>query len=235
MRADNGANTQHEPNILLWMPLIDVDSTNGCLTAYPGTHRFGPYIVVFPQDGSPYADVMDLLAAEYGVLVPMKAGQALLYDGRLLHSSEDNRSTQIRTAVSGSLLPAGVTPTLFTRSDRQSEVIEVMSVEELTKVQFAMTCTFADMEGVSLRRTMPLPHYPKVTAADLEILRPLVAEARTKHDQTIPAAAEIAPAIAAAPVVSQPPAPPAGFDQTAGLIEATVQRFKRFWKANIGA
>jgi len=177
----NGVDPNDEPNIVLWMPLIDVDETNGCLTAYPGTHLMGPFIVTFPQSDSPYAEVDDLLKAEYGVKVPMKAGQALIYDGRLLHSSEDNHSNQRRPVVAGSYLPIEHTPTLFIRADRQSDVVEVFSVDELAKIQIAGAhCSFVGTDGIQLLRTIPLPTYPKVTPADLEHLRPLVEAARAQ-------------------------------------------------------
>jgi hypothetical protein len=84
-------------SVYAWIPLQDVDENNGALKILPESHRLNikqrslnvPWIL------EPYLKLMD----EYMVSIPMKAGQVLLFDAALIHSSPVNRSEEFRVAV----------------------------------------------------------------------------------------------------------------------------------------
>jgi hypothetical protein len=90
--------------IEVWIPLVDVDRSNGCLRVVPGSHRLNtelrPYFPIFP-----YRDLMDMIYAECLTDVPMRAGQAFVYTETLFHASMRNDSDDIRLAVSGLYVP----------------------------------------------------------------------------------------------------------------------------------
>lgn len=88
----------------LWSPLCDVDADNGALCLVPRSHRFfSPYRgVSFPFPFSAIADTV----REYLMPLPMRRGEALIFDNRLLHSSLANRSGRNRDAIVSGIFPA---------------------------------------------------------------------------------------------------------------------------------
>lgn len=90
--------------VLVWLALMDIDSDNGALRVVPGSHRWASGIR--PVGGSmstPDQDVVGPLA----VSVPLRAGQALLYDPALLHGSGPNLGPDVRIAVASAFVPEG--------------------------------------------------------------------------------------------------------------------------------
>jgi hypothetical protein len=84
-------------SVYAWIPLQEVDDKNGAVKVLPGSHRMDikqrslnvPWIL------EPYIKLLD----EYMISVPMKAGQVLLFDAALIHSSLPNLSREYRVAV----------------------------------------------------------------------------------------------------------------------------------------
>lgn len=91
-------------SIAIWVPLIDVDADNGCLGIIEGSHKVtnnirGPLIRQSSreQEGD--------WEKRYGKLLPMKAGDAIIYSHALLHYSHSNKTDRIRPAINLSLAP----------------------------------------------------------------------------------------------------------------------------------
>ncbi|WP_367389503.1 phytanoyl-CoA dioxygenase family protein [Lewinella sp. LCG006] len=80
-----------------WIPLVDVAKENGAVEILPGSHRKLP---TFRGANLPNAfdEVRPLVWSAMEVL-EMKAGQALIYDHRLVHGSGPNQSEALRLAV----------------------------------------------------------------------------------------------------------------------------------------
>ena len=87
----------------LWIPLIDVDESNGCLGIIPKSHKwFSPYrSISFP---APF-DTIQSTVKQYLSPTKMKAGEVLIFDNRLLHHSYSNESGETRIAVICGLFP----------------------------------------------------------------------------------------------------------------------------------
>ncbi|GHC06548.1 phytanoyl-CoA dioxygenase family protein [Thermomonas carbonis] len=88
----------------LWSPLCDVDEDNGALCLVPRSHRFfSPYRgVSFPFPFAPIKHVV----REYLRPIPMRRGEALIFDNRLVHCSLPNRSARNRDAIVSGIFPA---------------------------------------------------------------------------------------------------------------------------------
>ena len=91
--------------VTLWLPLVDVDETNGCLRVAPGTHRLGalPVRVRDPlnerrnaNETLEIAGLDALLARHAASPAPAAAGDALVFHTFLLHCSQPNRSAATR-------------------------------------------------------------------------------------------------------------------------------------------
>lgn len=81
----------------LWIPLVDVSSHNGAMKILPKSHRKqknyrGPGI------SSLFKDIPEIVD-QHMTTLNMKAGEALLYDHALWHSSPTNNTDQLRLCV----------------------------------------------------------------------------------------------------------------------------------------
>ncbi|MEH1803813.1 MAG: glycosyltransferase [Nostoc sp.] len=116
----------------VWCPLIDVDEQNGCLRVVKKSHLLNskrrPFFVF---DGFPYSqDILSLLQKNYLSSIPMKAGQALVYDKRLFHGSPPNTTTVERVAAICSLVPQNILTHFCYRETLTSEKLEVFEVDD---------------------------------------------------------------------------------------------------------
>jgi Phytanoyl-CoA dioxygenase (PhyH) len=86
----------------VWIPLTDTTAKNGALGVVKGTQRL-PHTIrgtnVNPEMLSPDQ------VAPYLTLLPMRAGDAVIYDHRVVHTSAPNRSQCVRAAISMHLVP----------------------------------------------------------------------------------------------------------------------------------
>jgi hypothetical protein len=92
-------------SVAVWVPLIDVDAQNGCLGVIDGSHKVtnkirGPLIRQSSRDHE------NEWEKRYGKLLPMKAGDAIIYNHALLHYSHANKTDKVRPALNLSLAPA---------------------------------------------------------------------------------------------------------------------------------
>lgn len=88
----------------VWVPLQDVDARNGALQVVLGSHR-GEVLEHRPLGGDPAVHTLELPPSLVDrhvvdpVVVPLRAGQASLHHGRLLHHTGPNDSPSTRLAV----------------------------------------------------------------------------------------------------------------------------------------
>ena len=87
----------------LWCPLVDTDAQNGGLFVIAGSHAVfrtqrGPNL---PKALTEYNDTL----RKYARWVPLRKGQAIIFDHRLIHYSPPNRTGQARVAIQSVLTP----------------------------------------------------------------------------------------------------------------------------------
>lgn len=84
----------------LWTPLVDVDMDNGCLGVVKGSHRYfdWPRLSPSPQFKTPLGEHMFTIFP-YLTLVPLRAGQSIVFDNRTLHASPPNTTDKPRLAA----------------------------------------------------------------------------------------------------------------------------------------
>lgn len=88
-----------------WVPLEDVDRSNGALGVYPGSHHSVTFDRTPEEPGHDW--VADYAADRHqGVVLELTAGQAVLYDHRLVHFSPPNPTDRVRIATNSGLAPA---------------------------------------------------------------------------------------------------------------------------------
>ena len=91
------------PVITVWIPLVDSTHENGCLHLIPGTHkkravRHG----VEEYSGTGFLEIEPAEVEKRRkeiIALPMKAGSAVFFNDRLIHSSTPNKSDHVRWSV----------------------------------------------------------------------------------------------------------------------------------------
>lgn len=102
--------------LTIWIAVEDVTLDQGPLTFVPGSHRLGPLGAV-SQMSERELDVDALLRGREGYLLgepvtnALRAGDATVHDGLLLHRAGENRTERVRRGWAVSYLPAD---TLYT-------------------------------------------------------------------------------------------------------------------------
>jgi hypothetical protein len=86
----------------VWIPLSDTSSKNGALALVKGSQRL-PHTVRGTNVDSKMPSPAE--AAPYLTLLPMSAGDAVIYDHRVMHASAPNRSRSVRATASIHLVP----------------------------------------------------------------------------------------------------------------------------------
>jgi ectoine hydroxylase-related dioxygenase (phytanoyl-CoA dioxygenase family) len=83
----------------IWCPLVDVDLDNGALGLIKGSHRLYDHVrpSPSPQYMPPFRDQLQSLFPYLNV-VPLRAGQAVVFDNRTLHASPPNFGERTRVA-----------------------------------------------------------------------------------------------------------------------------------------
>lgn len=84
-------------SVTVWTALQDTDINNGAMAVLPGSHKWftGPRASPSPGYITPFqAHGMDLFP--YMKLLPMKAGQSLIFENKTLHASPPNNSSVAR-------------------------------------------------------------------------------------------------------------------------------------------
>lgn len=113
-----------EPVIHAWTTLDDVDETNGALRVIPGSHSILRHVQSF--DSKPFfSGFAPALEDRYAVTLPMRAGQAVLFERSLLHGSAPNSSSRPSIRLLSTLLPSESALCIL---DQRGETFEALEV-----------------------------------------------------------------------------------------------------------
>ncbi|MCW5906344.1 MAG: phytanoyl-CoA dioxygenase family protein [Chitinophagales bacterium] len=88
----------------IWLPLVDVNEENGTLLILPDSHKLFNNIRGLNIPSS--FEKVEKEVWQYLVPLNMKAGEALVYDHRLLHASGINKTEQPRLVIVYGIIPA---------------------------------------------------------------------------------------------------------------------------------
>jgi phytanoyl-CoA dioxygenase PhyH len=90
--------------ISIWSPLMDVNAENGWLGVAPRSHVLNSH---YREPCSlPYWDLYEIIERQYLTYLPMRPGQVLLMDNRVIHGSPPNRTGLPRVVAAGVVVPA---------------------------------------------------------------------------------------------------------------------------------
>jgi len=121
-------NPDENIGINMWVPLSDVDRSNGCLRIIEYSQRFG-HITATPTNPSPYNTFYSELESRYLRDLPMEAGSACVFDSRVLHATEENQTGRDRIALYLNLVPENVTLLSYVWNQEKPESLEVYKID----------------------------------------------------------------------------------------------------------
>jgi len=160
----------------IWCPLIDVTPENGCLYVVKGSHhlnskprpfyRFSP----FPYDST----LASLIQDNYLTPIPLKAGQAILYDKRLFHGASPNPQDRERVAFTCLIAPQNTLTHFGYQESAESETLEIYAVEDDFYHRYILG-EKPQGDGVTPLKTEPYtydPLTPELIAEKLDPLHP---------------------------------------------------------------
>jgi ectoine hydroxylase-related dioxygenase (phytanoyl-CoA dioxygenase family) len=81
-----------------WIPLDDTNESNGCFRVLPGSHNIFKNIRGNNIE-MPYAKIEGYIEETHMISLPAKAGDAIIFNHKLIHSSYPNYSQKERVAV----------------------------------------------------------------------------------------------------------------------------------------
>lgn len=116
-------------SVAVWVPLVDTDGTNGVLGALPGSHRFLDHIRCSPMNPADFRTEETLVRFDELEPIPVRAGQAIIFDNGVVHGSDANRSADWRPAVTVAYRPAEATLLHHYLPDPDGREVEVFEVD----------------------------------------------------------------------------------------------------------
>lgn len=94
-----------QPTVNCWIPLSNVNTENGALIYYEGSHRL-PILPLVHLDGEPEQLNPDKEGLT-GRSIPMSVGDCVFHDGRIVHAASGNSSGNHRYAISVQYMKEG--------------------------------------------------------------------------------------------------------------------------------
>jgi len=101
-----------------WMPLTPITEVEGMMRVLPGSHRTVDALRGSPGFPTPFQDISGRIDEELMVDVHVGVGDVMVMDGRVLHTTGQNRSGRTRVAAYLNAIPADAEPVhYFRRAD----------------------------------------------------------------------------------------------------------------------
>ncbi|GIV34459.1 MAG: hypothetical protein KatS3mg031_1994 [Chitinophagales bacterium] len=112
----------------IWIPLVDIDKKTGLFYALKGSHHVFSNLRYTPYETDAYAELENYIRKN-ATPFRVRAGEALIYHGAMVHFSDPNISGQPRIAVGCALIPQSA-PNLHYYRRPQDKKIEIFTVDE---------------------------------------------------------------------------------------------------------
>lgn len=143
----------------IWIPLQDVNEENGALCIVPKSHfMFSPYRSI--SFDTPYGNISSAIAP-YLRPVNLKAGEALMFDPRILHHSLPNMGNKPRVAIVAGIFPQDAEIiTCFKEPEAESTIELLLQPDDFmfTNDNFFHNCTARPKTGIMVANVgKPMP------------------------------------------------------------------------------
>ncbi len=116
-------------SVVLWLPLTDINEHTGLFFALKRSHTFLHNIRFTPYPEKAYEHLRKYVL-EHSDVYHLKAGEAVIYHGALIHFSEPNISLKKRLAIGIVLIPSEAPNYHYYKRSAESKNLEVYEVNE---------------------------------------------------------------------------------------------------------
>jgi len=113
----------------IWIPLVDIDESTGLFYALKGSQHTFHNLRYTPYEDDRYRELEPFILEE-STPFSLKAGEALIYDGALVHFSDPNLSGMLRIAIAVVMIPAAAPNLHYYKRDKEKNKVEVYEVSE---------------------------------------------------------------------------------------------------------
>jgi len=116
-------------SVNIWIPLTDIDEQTGIFYALKGSHRSFRNIRYTPYPSNQYKPIEKFIlqnSSSYRV----KAGDAIIYHGALVHFSDANISMNKRLAIGSVFIPEDVPSIHYYRRSHNDRTLELYETDE---------------------------------------------------------------------------------------------------------
>ena len=115
----------------IWTPLSDVEIEHSCICLVKGSHALPPRKRAYTRPGLPFdEEVQSYVEKNYLTYMPLKAGQAILFDRRLVHGSSPNTSNVERVAPTCLIIIPENAPLYLCHQESGEEDLELYEVKD---------------------------------------------------------------------------------------------------------
>lgn len=111
--------------VTIWIPLQDVDSSNGALQVIPGSHLFSKALRS-PTLEDPFKNLQEDIKKDL-VTIPLKKGQVIAFSHGLIHASQANTTDQVRIAATFGFVPKNAQ--LYFYHKNEAQLLEKYQIE----------------------------------------------------------------------------------------------------------
>jgi hypothetical protein len=197
-----------ERGVHVWIPLVDVNHENGCLKVSPGSHRLINHIAGPGGLPNPYDAVLDELDENCTVSLPMRAGEALFFDERLMHGSEPNQIPADRPAANIAFVRTGLKQRMHIVSKETPDVLDIFELDHEFAIQYTVAHDYTWIDPGAVRKIGTMQYRPApLTVERIEPLR--IRGKKVETPVTAPVAAGPGPITSSMPKMPAPQ--PGGF------------------------
>jgi hypothetical protein len=117
-----------DTTVTVWCPLVDVVRKNGALQVVAGSHKLLPHVETLNTPAY-FKDFVPALIDKYLQPVPMKAGEAIVFDDGLIHWSANNDSDLPRIAIQILCIPVDSRPAYWMFDPAHPERFELIEAD----------------------------------------------------------------------------------------------------------
>jgi hypothetical protein len=121
----------------LWIPLHEVTGNNGMLRFLKGSHKLVRNLRMPPDFPNLYGNVMDLVYPQL-TTVPLKFGEAVVFDCGTLHGSFPNNSNDFRKSVIVGIYSKDAEFKFYYNTNRENSLIEEYDIKPEEFMTFAV-------------------------------------------------------------------------------------------------
>jgi hypothetical protein len=161
-----------ERGVHVWIPLVDVNHENGCLKVSPGSHRLINHIAGPGGLPNPYDAVLDELDRHCTVSLPMKAGEAVFFDERLMHGSEPNMIPADRPAANIAFIRNGLKQRIHIANKETPGVLDIFELGHEFAIRYTAAHDYIWTDPGVVRKIGTMEYTPlPLTVEQIEPLR----------------------------------------------------------------